>query len=129
MARKSTLTPIDKLNTKITGILQEYADDISLNMAVATRAVAKAGETALRQNSRSEFKQHSGKYARGWKSQVTQTRMSTSAVLYNDHPGLPHLLENGHAQRGGGRTEGRPHIAPVEEQIVQLFEKEVERKI
>jgi hypothetical protein len=51
-------------------------------------------------------------------------------VVYNaDAPGLAHLLEHGHANVNGGRTPGRAHIAPVEEMVLEQFEKELEGKL
>ena len=118
-------TPVENLNAKISSILQEYADEVSVNCGNAVKKVGQAGATALRQQSRSTFG-GSGRYASGWSSQYTEGRLSSSAVIYNNHPGLPHLLENGHAKRGGGRVSGRAHISVVEEELVNQFQREVE---
>ena len=56
--------------------------------------------------------------------------MGAKATLYNAKvPGLPHLLEHGHAKRGGGRVSGRVHIAPVEEELEKAFTQELERAL
>ena len=38
-------------------------------------------------------------------------------------PGLPHLLEKGHASVGGGFVGGREHIAPAAEEAFEDFEQ------
>lgn len=118
-------TPIEKLDDQIKKILSEYEGDVSENIGKITKDLCKKGAAAVKANALATFG-GSGKYAGGWTSEVKTTRYSTSGVIYNrTTPGLAHLLENGHAKVNGGRVEGRPHIAPVEEELVKKYEEGV----
>lgn len=122
------ITPIERLQAEIDKILDEYGDNVRDNLDDITKAVGKKGVQALKSNARSSF--NGTNYAGGWKSKAETGRLSTTVTIYNAKlPGLPHLLEHGHAKRGGGRVEGRAHIAPVEREIIDTFEKEIEWKL
>lgn len=127
-------TPIDKLTRAINGILSEYADEIDDNVGEIAEAMGKQGVQALRQESKSKLKTHTGEYARGWKTQVDKGRLNTTVTIFNEHYGLPHLLEHGHVSRNGtgreyGEVPGREHIAPVADELVETFEREVMAKL
>lgn len=122
-------TPIDKLDSAIKRILKDYADDLQKHVDYAAEKVGRAGVKALRAVSESTLG-GTGEYARGWMSTTEQTRIGPAKViLHNENCGLPHLLENGHAKRGGGRVAGRSHIAPVEQEIIKEFEQAVKEAI
>lgn len=122
-------TPIDRLDAAIKKILSEYEETITMDVDAATKKVARAGAKAVSASARATFG-GSGKYANGWTSETEKKRWSSTGVIYNAAaPGLAHLLENGHAKVGGGRVEGRPHIAPVEEEINKEYEEAVIRAI
>ena len=126
MAKK---IPIDRLSAEINKILTEYGEQVQQDVDEAAQRVTKAGVKAVRTNANSSF-DGTGKYAKGWKSKFEKERLSSQGIIYNgDLPGLPHLLEHGHANRGGGRTPGRAHIGPVEQKIIEDFEKAVKKAI
>ena len=129
--------PIAQLNRAISGILSEYAEAIQGNGDQIAEQMGKKGVQALRKEARRELHPSTtgkSEYARGWKMQVEKGRLSTKVTIYNEHPGLPHLLEYGHVTRNGtGRTyaptPAHAHIAPVEKELVETFEREVVAKL
>lgn len=117
MARK---VPVERLADNIEKILADFGEEVQGNLDAVTERLAKEGAKTLRAESAGKFR-GSGKYGKGWTVQIEKERLATIATIYNKTPGLPHLLENGHANRGGGRTPGRTHISPVEEKLVQAM--------
>ena len=126
-------TPLERFSDDIVGILEEYADDVQGNLEDIVKEVGKKGAKAVKAQAQASV--DGKKYASGWTSQVEVTRLGATATIYNkSQPGLAHLLEHGHVSRNGtGRTfdpvPGREHIAPVEEELVEEFQKELEKKL
>lgn len=132
MAAKKT--PIDKLGEAISGILSEYEADIQGNLERIVPEIGKKGVQALKASARKALNKDTGEYVKGWKYQVNKQRLSTTVTIYNDHPGLPHLLEYGHVTRNGTKrtfppTPAHPHIKPVADELVETFEREVVSKL
>ena len=118
----------DNLASEIQKILDEYGDDVTKEVAEVTKEVAKKGRAALQSESTAKFK-GTGRYARGWTVTIDAGRLSTAAVIHNKMPGLPHLLEHGHAKVNGGRVPGREHIKPVEDAINETYLNELARRL
>ena len=123
----------DKLTAAVEKILKEYGDSVSENVEDVTKQVSQKAAQQIRASARTSFG-GSGKYAKGWGVTMEKTRLETTAVIHNKSlPGLPHLLEHGHISIRNGRrigyVKGREHIAPVEQQVVELYEKEIKAKL
>lgn len=102
-------------------ILSKYAADVERHTKEAVTAATKAGVQAVKSGAAAKF-DGTGKYAAGWTSKFETGRFSAQGIIYNeDVPGLPHLLEHGHAKRGGGRVPGREHILPVADILESVF--------
>lgn len=118
----------DKFAAAIQKLLKEYQEDTTKNINQLAKKFAQKGAKEVKSAS-GQFG-GSGNYASGWTSKFEEGRLSAQGIIYNQKtPGLPHLLENGHAKRTGGRVAGRSHIAPVEEKLVTEFMKAVEGEI
>lgn len=131
MARK---TAMDKFEEAMKDILNDYGEDIGEHLAEVTAEMGKKGAQALRRQSKEKLEQHTGEYAKGWKYDFHQTRRYAKTVLYNEHYSLPHLLEHGHVTRNGTsrvfpETPAHEHIAPIEKELVETFEREVLEKL
>ena len=107
--------------------LEDYAKVIDTDMR---EAVTKAGQTVRKDISASAPKRY-GTYSKSWSTKKTkQTSRSLEVTVYSrNRYQLAHLLEHGHAKRGGGRTRAFPHIAPAEERGVQQLEEDIKRSI
>ena len=104
-----------KFNFKDTvdGVMKWYYGEVVEAGYEVIPQVAKEAAAKLRKQS----PRRKGKYAKGWASKNEKGRLRVVSTVYGK-PGtyqLAHLLEHGHAKRGGGRTKAEVHIAPVEE--------------
>ena len=105
--------------------LTHYAD---LSAEGVKAAVKKAGDT-VRDEIKENAPRQTGAYAKSWS--VKNTKESSRAlevtVYSRNRYQLAHLLEHGHAKRGGGRVAAKPHIAAAEETGIKQLEREIER--
>lgn len=115
---------IDQMADVIMEGLQEYADLATDDMKTA---VKKAGNTVKTEISETAPRR-TGKYARSWKTKNTkETATEIQVTVYSPtRYMLAHLLENGHAKRGGGRVKAIPHIALAEEKGEEQLIKDIE---
>lgn len=118
---------IDDLADEINKGLKEYAD---LATSDIKKAVRKAGNTVRKEISVNAPKDTSA-YAKSWSTKKTrETANSLEITVYSrNRYQLAHLLEHGHAKRGGGRVAARPHIAQAEQNGIKEYEKEINKAL
>lgn len=118
---------IDGLAQEIMDGLTEYADLATTDMK---SAVKKAG-TTVKKKIKTNAPKKTGAYAKSWSVKTTkETSNSLKVTVYSPKKyQLAHLLEFGHAKRGGGRTKAQPHIAPAEESAIKQLESDIQRAL
>ena len=108
-------------------ILQDYSVEVAKAAEEAITEVTKEATKKLKQTSPGK-----GRYAKGWTSKVEKTAVAVDAVVYGKTGTyqIAHLLEHGHARRGGGRNvDAIVHIKPVEEWAVKEVETRIREKV
>lgn len=117
-----------QLAAEVAGILADYQDVTQAALESAVDTTAKEIVKELKATS----PKRTGEYAKGWTQNKTPWKKGTGygRIAYNkDRYRLTHLLEYGHAKRGGGRTAPQPHIAQAEKNGIEAFEKRLKEGI
>lgn len=133
--RRIKIGAIDLTKT-VNALFVSYGQDVNEVLYESMQNVADEAVKELKSVNKFASDGHpTGEYSKSWDKVEQQTsRLAKSVIVYNEeHYRLTHLLENGHALKRGGRTIGSvkayPHIYPVEQKVVQDFEREVIERI
>lgn len=100
--------------------LADYSQDVADGVKKEVKQVTKEMVQELKRIS----PRNSGDYAAGWREKTEyESDEDIRMLVYNaKKPQLTHLLEHGHAKRGGGRVSGKPHISPAEQEAEKKLE-------
>ena len=121
------MTSIDNLTKEIMKGLQEYSELADDEMKKAVRKTA----TSVKKEISANAPHDTGTYAKSWtSSKVKETSHNLQMTVHSrNRYRLAHLLEKGHAKRGGGRVSGKPHIEPAEKNGEILLENLIRKAI
>lgn len=98
---------IDNLADEIVSAVREYTEDVTAGIERELDTTSKKMTKDISNSS----PRKTGGYAKGWKRKKISLGGQVTYVIYNRKRGsIAHLLEFGHAKRGGGRVTGKPHI-------------------
>ena len=122
-----TRVNVDQLVSAVMKELENYTDTTTDGVKAAVKKAADTVKKEISANAPSR----TGKYAKSWATKTTQESSHTLEITVHSRNRyqLAHLLEHGHAKRGGGRVAARPHIAAAEERGIEELEREIERSI
>jgi hypothetical protein len=124
---KSKCNPFD-VSAAIASTLSQYSRDVCDDVKKAIDLTTKELLQGIKKDSRTKFRQHRGKYTKGWRQRTeyeNNTQKRTRVYNATDYQ-LTHLLEKKRYNRGRTSTiPGRPHIEPNEKKASQTLEDRV----
>lgn len=116
---------VDQMAEAITQSMGEYAE---LSNEVMKQSVTEVSQS-VKKDIQVNAPVRTGKYKKSWAAKKVQENANslTMAVHSRDRYQIAHLLEHGHAKRGGGRVQAIPHIAPAEQRGAEELAGKIER--
>ncbi len=119
--------PVDRMADAIMEDLSKYAEIATEDMKTAVKDSAEL----VKQRINSSAPVRTGEYAKSWRTKTTKESANGMEITVYSPSGyrIAHLLENGHAKRGGGRVQGIPHIKPAERAGIEKLEEDLERAL
>lgn len=123
----SKTVTVDQMAEAIEEELEKYRELASDSMK---KAVKKAGKT-VKEEIGDNAPIRTGTYAKSWTAKTTAEDSQNISVTVHSPSRymIAHLLENGHAKRGGGRVRAIPHIAPAEEHGIEQLQQDIKKAL
>lgn len=128
---------VTDLESNINKQLQLWTADMQYGVCALVDEKADKLKNLIQENAPVRYKKkikkrRKGKYKCSWKIKVITDNFSRyEKVVYSsgDEYRLTHLLEKGHAKKGGGRVAPKIHIAPARDRIEKEYVSGVESLI
>lgn len=116
---------VDQMAEVLAQTMAEYAE---LSNEVMKDCVAEVSQS-VKKDIQGNAPIRTGKYQKSWAAKKVQENANslTMVVHSRDRYQIAHLLEHGHAKRGGGRVQAVPHIAPAEQRGAEELTAKIER--
>ena len=121
------MSSIDDLADLVMDGLREYSELADTAMKKAVRKTAASVRKEISENAPKDTET----YAKSWATKkVTENSHKLEVTVHSKNRyQIAHLLEKGHAKRNGGRVNGKPHIAPAEENGADLLESLIKKEL
>ena len=118
---------IDEMDYAIMDELEKYAELASDDLKAAVKETA----ASVRKDIQTGAPVDTGKYKKSWSvKNVHEDSESIDLVVHSrNRYQIAHLLEHGHAKRGGGRVAAKPHIAAAEQRGNEKLVTTIEQKL
>ena len=118
---------IDEMDNAIMEQLEKYADLAADELKAAVKETA----ASVRKDIQAGAPVDTGKYKKSWSvKNVREDSESIELVVHSrNRYQIAHLLEHGHAKRGGGRVAAKPHIASAEQRGNEKLVQTIEQKL
>ena len=123
----SRTVSIDEMDNAIMEELEKYADLAADELKAAVKETA----ASVRKDIQAGAPVDTGKYKKSWSvKNVRKDSESIELVVHSrNRYQIAHLLEHGHAKRGGGRVAAKPHIASAEQRGNEKLVQTIEQKL